>query len=82
MFPLFPLVGPIIEGFTIIWEGIVGAFSGLVSKNVAQTIWNVLKFIFVLVFVIILSFLKAMTVDFFKNIVKYWKKPKSNALIK
>ncbi len=78
MFSLFPLVGPTIEGFTIIWEGIVGAFSGLVSKNVAQTIWNVLSFIFVLVLVIILSFLKAITIDFYKNIIHYWKKSKTS----
>ncbi len=76
--PLFPVVGPIIEGLAIMWEAIVEAFSGLVAKNIAQTIWNILRFILILALIIIVSFLKSITVDFFRNIFFYLKKTKTS----
>lgn len=74
MSPVFPIIGPIIIGLKIMWGAVAGELSSLISKNVAKSIWEVIKFIFKLVFVIVISFLESITVDFFNNLVKYWKK--------
>lgn len=74
MFPIFPIVGPTIAGLKLIGEAIAGQLADLITKDVAKSIWNIIKFIFLLAFIIILSFLESVTIDFFNNIVKYWRK--------
>jgi len=74
MFPIFPIVGPTSAGLKLIWAAVTGEIAFLITKNIAKTIGEIIKFIFKLAFVIVISFLKSITIDFFNNIVKYWKK--------
>lgn len=74
MFPIFPVVGPTAAGLKIIWGAVTGEVSSLITKNIAKTIWGIIKFIFKLVFIIVISFFEAVTLDFFNNMVKYWRK--------
>ena len=71
---MVPIIAPIIAGFKIIGDAIIGEASGLVTKNVAKTIWNIIKYLFIFVFIILISFLECITWDFFNNLRKYWKK--------
>lgn len=74
MFPVFPIAGPIMEGLKIIWAATFGELSSLMSKNAAQSIWNLIKFFIFLTVVVVLSLLESLTVDFFRNIRDYWAK--------
>ncbi|MDP2908833.1 MAG: hypothetical protein Q8N77_03425 [Nanoarchaeota archaeon] len=74
MFSIFPIAGPIMEGLKIIWVATFGELSSLISKNAAQSIWNLIKFFIFLSVVIVLSLLESLTVDFFRNIRDYWAK--------
>lgn len=74
MFPIFPVVEPTATGLKIMWSAVLGEVSGLITKNVAKSIWNVLRYLFIFLLIILLSFLESITWDFFNNIRKYWKK--------
>ncbi|MBU4502421.1 MAG: hypothetical protein KKA79_07530 [Nanoarchaeota archaeon] len=73
-FPLFPVIEPMIIGFKILGAAIAGEVGNLVTKDVARSIYNILKYLFILILIVIFSFLKALFFDFFVNTVKYWKK--------
>lgn len=74
MFPLFPVVEPTVAGLKVMWSAVLGEVSSLVTKNVAKSILNIVVYILKLMLVVVISFLECITVDFFNNIVKYWKK--------